>query len=71
MLWSVVVPVLLHLHMLLYDHCVASPLCVIAAVHSLFVVCLRGQMDSEVDPTVHNVSYEARLLKKIYMKLRD
>ena len=32
---------------------------------------LLSQIDGEVDPSVHNISYEARLLKKIYMKLRD
>jgi hypothetical protein len=30
-----------------------------------------SQTDGEVDLTVHNVSHEARLLKKIYLKLKD
>ncbi len=29
------------------------------------------QVEGEVDTTIHNVSHEARLLKKMYLKLKD
>lgn len=37
---------------------------------SLFSV-IRQTEDDEVDREKHNVSYEARSLKRIFMKLRD
>lgn len=32
---------------------------------------VQDHPDKPVDKTKHNVSYEARILKKIYLKLRD
>lgn len=42
-----------------------------ADLHGKNILTVISQMDSEVDPAIHNVSFEARMLKKLYMKLRD
>jgi tetratricopeptide repeat protein 30 len=42
-----------------------------ADLHGKNILTVISQMDNEVDPAIHNVSFEARMLKKLYMKLRD
>ncbi len=56
----------LHLHMPCAMGSMGCKAVWIPIVH----VCAQ-QTDSEVDTTIHNVSHEARLLKKMYLKLKD
>lgn len=39
--------------------------------HGKTIMTVITQMDGEADPARHNVSYEARQLKKLFLKLRQ
>jgi tetratricopeptide repeat protein 30 len=42
-----------------------------ADTHGKDILTLISQQGQQVDPLVHNVAFEARLLKKMFQKLRD
>lgn len=42
-----------------------------AELHGKDIVTVISQQGQQVDPVVHNVAFEARLLKKMFYKLRD
>jgi tetrahydromethanopterin S-methyltransferase subunit F len=42
-----------------------------AEEHGKEILTVINQQGQEIDPSVHNVSYEARLFKKMFLKLRD
>jgi hypothetical protein len=46
----------------------ARPACVCSTARAVLCVCVRA---AQVDPGQHNVAYEARLFKRMFLKLRE